>query len=174
MSRDSSSYLFKHALVSDAAYGTLLHGRRQELQARVAAALEQDFADLVERQPQLLAHDLTEAGETERAVDQGLEAGRNAAERVAHLEGIRHFDRGLAVLGILPEGPAHDTREIELLLTSGLAHFAAKGFSAPEAAQTMPMRANSQNGRRFMVFGNRRTEPGTSATAADCRIGYSS
>src|SRR5216684_3102750 len=59
-----SSYLFKHALVQDAAYGTLLRARRQELHARVAAVLEQDFADLVERQPELLAHHLTAAGDT--------------------------------------------------------------------------------------------------------------
>src|SRR5215472_7866750 len=66
-----STYLFKHALVQDAAYGTLLRVRRQELHARVAAVLERHFADLVERQPELLAHHLTTAGETERAVDQG-------------------------------------------------------------------------------------------------------
>ena len=130
-----SSYLFKHALVQDAAYGTLLRGRRQELHARVTAVLERDFVDFVERQPELLAHHLTAAGETERAVDQWLKAGRHAAERVAHLEAIRHFDRGLATLGTLPEGPTRDVREIELLLASGLAHFTAKGFSAAEAAQ---------------------------------------
>jgi class 3 adenylate cyclase/tetratricopeptide (TPR) repeat protein len=130
-----ASYLFKHALVQDAAYGTLLRGRRQELHARVAAVLKQRFADLVERQPELLAHHLTAAGETERAAYQWLEAGRHAAERVAHLEAIRHFDRGLTVLRTLHEGPARDAREIELLLASGAAHFAAKGFGAAEAAQ---------------------------------------
>ena len=115
-----SSYLFKHALVQDAAYGTLLRGGRQELHARVAAALEQHFADLVERQPELLAHHLTAAGETERAVDQWLKAGQYAAARLAHLEAIRHFDRGLATLATLPEGPARDGREIELQLARGL------------------------------------------------------
>jgi predicted ATPase len=67
-----ASYLFKHALVQDAAYSTLLRSRRQELHARVAAVLEQHFADLIERQPELLAHHLTVAGDTERAVDQWL------------------------------------------------------------------------------------------------------
>ena len=70
-----SSYLFKHALVQDAAYSTLLRGRRQELHARVAAALEEHFTDLVERQPELLAHHLTAAGNTERAVEQWLKRG---------------------------------------------------------------------------------------------------
>jgi class 3 adenylate cyclase len=78
-----ASYLFKHALVQDAAYSTLLRGRRQELHAGVAAALEGHFADLVERQPELLAHHLTAAGDTERAIDQWLKAGRYAAARLA-------------------------------------------------------------------------------------------
>jgi class 3 adenylate cyclase/tetratricopeptide (TPR) repeat protein len=130
-----ASYLFKHALVQDAAYSTLLRGRRQELHARVASTLERHFADIVERQPELLAHHLTAAGNSEHAVGQWLKAGQHAAERVAHLEAIRHFDRGLATLGTLPEGPARDARELELQLARGLAHFAAKGFSAAEAAQ---------------------------------------
>src|SRR5271169_5881339 len=74
-----ASYLFKHALVQDAAYSTLLRGQRQELHARVAAALEEHFPDLVERHPELLAHHLTAAGNTEQAVDQWLKAGRHAA-----------------------------------------------------------------------------------------------
>src|SRR6185295_1472270 len=73
-----SSYLFKHALVQDAAYGTLLRVRRQEVHARVATMLEQNFADLVEHQPELLAYHLTAAGDTERAVDQWLKAGRHS------------------------------------------------------------------------------------------------
>jgi predicted ATPase len=81
-----ASYLFKHALVQDAAYSTLLRGRRQELHARVAAALEEHFADLVERQPELLAQHLTAAGNTERAVDQWLKAGQFTAARSAYVE----------------------------------------------------------------------------------------
>jgi class 3 adenylate cyclase/predicted negative regulator of RcsB-dependent stress response len=130
-----SSYLFKHALVQDAAYSTLLRTRRQEMHARVAALLEQDFADLVERQPELLAHHLTAAGEAERAVDQWLKAGQYAAARLAHLEAIRHFDRGLATLAVLQEGPARDGRETELQLARGLSLFTAKGFISAEAAE---------------------------------------
>ena len=121
-----ASYLFKHALVQDAAYGTLLRGRRQELHARVAAALEQHFADLVERQPELLAHHLTAAGDTEHAVDQWLKAGQHAAGALAHVEAIAHLERGLAVLASLPEGPARDAREIELQLALGFSLFTAK------------------------------------------------
>jgi tetratricopeptide (TPR) repeat protein len=130
-----SSYLFKHALVQDAAYGTLLRARRQELHARVATALEQHFPDFVERRPELLAHHLTAAGDTERAIDQWLKAGQYAAARLAHLEALRHFERGLATLAALPESRARDEREIELQLARGLSLFTAKGFEASEAAQ---------------------------------------
>jgi class 3 adenylate cyclase/tetratricopeptide (TPR) repeat protein len=130
-----SSYLFKHALVQDAAYGTLLRARRQELHARVAAALEQYFTDIVGRQPELLAHHLTAAGATERAVDQWLRAGQYAAERSAHREAIGHFERGLATLAALPEGPARNGREVELQLARGLSLFTAKGFGSTEAAE---------------------------------------
>ncbi|MGA9893528.1 MAG: AAA family ATPase, partial [Xanthobacteraceae bacterium] len=130
-----SSYLFKHALVQDTAYGTLLRGRRQELHARVAAVLERNFADLVERRPELLAHHLSAAGETERAIDQWLKAGQYATARLAHLEAIRHFDRGLAAIAALPEGPARDGRELVLQLARGLSLFTAEGFGAAEAPQ---------------------------------------
>jgi class 3 adenylate cyclase len=130
-----SSYLFKHALVQDAAYDMLLRGRRQELHARVAAALEQDFADIVERQPEILAHHLAGAGDTDRAVDQWLKAGRYAAAHLAHFEAIAHFERGLAALAALPEGPLRDGMEIELQLARGLSLFTAQGFMAAKAPQ---------------------------------------
>ena len=130
-----SPYLLKHALVQDAAYGTLLRARRQDLHTRVAAVLEQQFADLIERQPELLAHHLTAAGDTERAVGQWLKAGRHAAERSTHLEALSHFERGLAALAALPQGPARDEREIELQLARGVSLFAAKGLPSVEVAQ---------------------------------------
>jgi predicted ATPase len=130
-----ASYLFKHALVQDAAYGTLLRSRRRELHARVAAVLEQHFADLVGRQPELLAHHLTGAGETERAVDQWLKAGRHAAARLAHVEAIAHLERGLGLLGSLPETPARDAREIELQLALGVSSITVKGMTSPVVRQ---------------------------------------
>src|SRR4029077_7745578 len=129
-----ASFLFKHALVQEAAYGTLLRTRRQELHARVAAVLEQHFADLVERQPELLAHHLTAADDTERAAGQWLRAGLHAAARSAHLEAIRHFDRGLAILPSLPEGPARDGQEIELQLAKGLSLLTTESFMSTAAA----------------------------------------
>jgi class 3 adenylate cyclase len=130
-----SSYLFKHALVQDTAVATLLRANRQELHARVAAALESNFADLVERQPELLARHLTSAGETGRAVDQWLKAGKHAAARSAYLEAIRHLDRGLATLVALHAGPARDGREIELQLARGLSLFTSEGYSSAEASR---------------------------------------
>ena len=125
-----ASYLFKHALVQDAAYSTLLRGRRQELHARVAAALEQQFPDLVERQPELLAHHLSVAGNAERAVDQWLMAGRRAAAQSAYVEAIAHLERGLGLLHSLPESPVRNGSEIELQLALGLCLFTAKGAVA--------------------------------------------
>ena len=127
----NASYLFKHALVQDAAYGTLLRGRRQDLHGRVVAALEQNFADLIERQPELLAHHLTAAGHTERAADQWLKSGQRAAERLASSEALICFERGLGLLRSLPEGQDRDRREIDLRLAMGLCLLSAKG--GPEA-----------------------------------------
>jgi class 3 adenylate cyclase/tetratricopeptide (TPR) repeat protein len=128
-----ATYLFKHALVQDAAYGTLLRGRRQELHARVAGVLERNFPELVERQPELLAHHLSGAGAIERAIDEWLKAGQHAAARSAHVEAIGHFDRGLAALAAFPESPARDRQEIELQLARGLSLFTVEGFQATEA-----------------------------------------
>jgi class 3 adenylate cyclase/tetratricopeptide (TPR) repeat protein len=130
-----SFYLFKHAMVQDAAYGMLLRSRRQELHARVAAVLEKQFADLVERQPELLAHHLAGAGDTARAVDQWLKAGQYAAARLAHVEAIGHFERGLAALAALPQGQVRDRTEVELQLARGLSLFTTEGFSSAEAAR---------------------------------------
>jgi len=130
-----ASYLFKHALVQDAAYGTLLRARRQELHARVAGVLETDFADLVERQPELLAHHLTAAGDNECAVEQWLRAGQRAAARLAHVEAIAHLGRGLALLQLLPEMPARDDREIELRLALGVSLIVVNGIWSPSVTE---------------------------------------
>ena len=130
-----SSYLFKHALVQDAAYGTLLRVRRQELHVRVAAAIEANFADLVERQPELLAHHLTGAGENQRAVAQWLKAGRHAVSRSAHQEAISHFGKGLTALSLLPETTERHQQEIMLRLAMGPSLLITRGFSSASAVE---------------------------------------
>jgi predicted ATPase len=147
-----SSYLFKHALVQDAAYGTLLRIRRQELHGRVAAVMEEQLADLVERQPELLAHHLAAAGDTERAVDQWLRAGQHAAAQFAYLEAIAHFERGLGLLHSLPESPVRDGREIELQLALGLCLFTAKGALAAKPAYTRALEFAESSGEPQQRF----------------------
>src|SRR5262249_56384146 len=85
--------------------------------------------------PEIRAHHLAAAGDSERAVDQWLKAGQHAAARSTHLEANRHFTRGLAALSGLPEGPAREGREIELQLAPGLSLFTAEGFISAEAAE---------------------------------------
>src|SRR5215469_16532904 len=147
-----ASYLFKHALVQDAAYSTLLRGRRQELHRRVAAALEEHFADLVERQPELLAHHLTAAGDTERAVDQWLNAGQHAAAQFAYLEAIAHLERGLGVLHSLPESPVRDGSEIQLQLALGLCLIPAKGALAANLPYTRAHELADRSGQPQQQF----------------------
>jgi predicted ATPase len=147
-----ASYLFKHALVQDAAYSTLLRGRRQEFHARVAAALEEHFADLVERQPELHAHHLTSAGDTERAVDQWLKAGQHAAARLAYLEAIAHLERCLGLLHSLPESPVRNGREIELQLALGLCLYTAKGAVAAKPAYTQAHELAERSGEPQQRF----------------------
>jgi predicted ATPase len=127
-----TAYLFKHALVQDAAYGTLLRARRQELHARVAAVLEQHFADLVERQPELLARHFAEAGQTERAVEYWFKAGERDIGRSANLEAIRHLSRGLDALRTLPESAERYRRELAFQIAIGTPLIAVHGYSDPQ------------------------------------------
>jgi predicted ATPase len=86
-------YSFKHALVRDAAYESLLKSRRQQLHGQIARALEERFADIVASQPEIAAHHFTEAGLVERAVDYWLKAGQHAARRSANAEALNHLAR---------------------------------------------------------------------------------
>jgi predicted ATPase len=147
-----ASYLFKHALVQDAAYGTLLRAKRRELHGRVAAILETHFADLVERRPELLAHHSTTAGDTERATRQWLKAGRRAAEQSAYLEAIAHLERGLGLLHSFPEGPDRDEREIDLQLAMAGCLLTAKGAAAAKQPYTLAFDLAESSGSRQQRF----------------------
>jgi predicted ATPase len=109
-----ATYLFKHALVRDAAYGSLLRRRREELHARIATVLEAEFAEAVAAEPELLAHHLTEAGRLDKAVSWWQRAGERATERSANREAISHLKRGLKILGRLPESSRRDEQELFL------------------------------------------------------------
>jgi class 3 adenylate cyclase/predicted ATPase len=127
------TYLFKHALVQDAAYGTLLRQPRRALHARIAEALEGQFADIVESQPELLARHCTEAGLIERAVPMWVQAGSNAARTSASTEALRHFNKALDLARSMPDDKARNRHELAVQINLGHVHVTAKGFGAPEA-----------------------------------------
>src|SRR5262249_9463922 len=91
-----STYVFKHALIQDAAYESLLKSTRQQYHQRIAQVLESQFPEIAEAQPELLAHHLTEAGLIAQAVGYWYKAAQRAGERSAHVEAIGHLRRGLA------------------------------------------------------------------------------
>jgi class 3 adenylate cyclase len=128
-------YTFKHALVQQAAYDTLLRSRRRQLHERAAHVLNETFRDVAQRQPEVLARHLTNAGAGGPAVDAWLRAGEEALARGAPNEAERHLQHGLEVLWTLPEGGARDEREFNLHLPLGLARLMAKGYGSPAAAE---------------------------------------
>jgi class 3 adenylate cyclase/tetratricopeptide (TPR) repeat protein len=131
-----AEYTFKHALVQDAAYGTLLRSRRQQIHARIAATLEDQFPDIAVAQPALLARHCAEAGLTEKAVVYWLKAGQQALARSATTEAAAQLRKGLDALDGLPDGPGRQQLELDLQIPLGWALIAAKGFSAPEVGES--------------------------------------
>ena len=109
-----ATYTFKHALVQDAAYVSLLRGTRQKLHARIAQALEERWSDVVETQPELLAHHFTQAGLTERAAEYWQRAGERTFRRSAVAEAIGHLTRSIDLVRTLPESRARAERELHL------------------------------------------------------------
>jgi predicted ATPase len=130
-----ASYLFKHALVQDAAYGTLLREPRRGLHARVANTVESGFADIAENQPEVLAHHCTEAGLIEKATGLWGKAGQRSLERSALIEAVAQFERALDLIATLPATTRlrHEQIELQVALIAPIIH--VKGFSAPEAKE---------------------------------------
>jgi predicted ATPase len=126
------SYLFKHALVQDAAYGTLLREPRRALHSRIAEALENQFAEIAESQPELLARHCTEAGLIEKAAGLWGKAGQRSLQRSALVEAIEQLTRALDQIAVLPATPALRREQIRLqvALITSLMH--VKGYAAPE------------------------------------------
>jgi predicted ATPase len=127
-----ATYSFKHALVQDAAYGTLLKSKRQHLHARIAKVLEQQFLEQAEAQPELLAHHFTQAGLSEKAVDYWYRAGRQAMARSATVEAAAQLTQALDLLNGMPVGPDRDHKELDLQIALGAVLIATKGWAAPE------------------------------------------
>jgi len=131
-----SIYRFKHALMQDAAYETMLKSRRRELHRVVARTLNDALNDVAETQPELLAYHLTRAGANEEAIHYWQCAGQQAVERSANIEAIAHFSSGLELVKLLPEGAQRDQSELDLSVALGVPLSASRGYSAPEVEQT--------------------------------------
>ena len=127
-----ATYRFKHALLQEAAYQSLLRSTRQQYHQRIAQVLEAQSPEIVATQPELLAHHYTEAGLREQTLDYWQRAGERALQRSAHIEAISHLTKGLEVLKTLPTTPERIQQELGLLLTLGIPLSATQGYAAPE------------------------------------------
>lgn len=127
-----AEYTFKHALVQDAAYGTLLHSRRQQLHARITATLESRFPKVVETQPEVLARHCTEAGLLTKAVRYWLKAGLLAGAQSANAEAVSHLTKALGILRQWPDQQDREQQELEVQIALGPALIATKGYAAEE------------------------------------------
>ncbi|MCZ6874848.1 MAG: AAA family ATPase, partial [bacterium] len=128
-------YIFKHALIQDTAYASLLRSTQQRVHQQIARQLEARFSETVETQPELVAHHYTEGGQAEQAMVYWQQAGQRAVQRSAYHEAIVHLTKGLEVITQLPE-PPDPQRAFDLHMTLGPALIATKGFGAPEVEQT--------------------------------------
>jgi class 3 adenylate cyclase/predicted ATPase len=125
-------YTFKHALIQDAAYQSLLRSQRRMQHRRVAETLEQQFPETAETQPELIAHHYTEAGTAELAIVYWRRAGERAVTRAANVEAINHLRRGLKLLKALPTRPSQVEEELRILLALGPVLSTIMTNSAPE------------------------------------------
>jgi TOMM system kinase/cyclase fusion protein len=130
-----ATYLFKHALIQEAAYQSLLRSTRQQYHQRIVQVLEARFPEICETQPELLAHHSTEAGLHEQAIGYWQKAGHRAIERSANLEAIGHLTAGLEVLKTLPDTPERTQQELMLHTALGVPLRATKGLGAAEVGQ---------------------------------------
>jgi predicted ATPase len=127
-----ATYTFKHALIQDAAYQSLLRSTRQQYHQRIAQVLAEQFPETAETQLELLAHHYTEGGLSEQAIRYWLNAGRRAIEHSANVEAIAHLTKGIEVLKMLPDTPERAQKELTLEITLGPTLMAARGYAAPE------------------------------------------
>jgi TOMM system kinase/cyclase fusion protein len=127
-----ATYMFKHALIQDAAYQSLLRSTRQQYHQRIAQVLAAQFPETAETQPELLAHHYTEAGLSAQAIPYWLRAGQRAVERSATLEAVAHLTNGLELLATLPDTPERAQQELVMQTTLGPALMATKGYAAQE------------------------------------------
>jgi predicted ATPase len=128
-------YTFKHALVQDAAHNSLLRSARQQLHAQIAEALEVQFPELMETQPEIFAQHYEEAGLVEKSVASWAKAGHNSAARSAMAEAAAQLQKGLDQLALLPDNPKRQRQELEFCSALSAVLRAVKGNAAPETGQ---------------------------------------
>ena len=131
----NSRFLFRHALVQDAAYESLLRRQRQRLHGDIAHAVLDRFPERARTEPELIAHHFTEAQQMKQAVDHWARAGHNALAACANAEAVGQLNKALTCLQHLPTGAQRDQREIEIRIALGAAYRATHGFSAQQAEQ---------------------------------------
>jgi predicted ATPase/class 3 adenylate cyclase len=129
------TYIFKHALVRDAAYASLLKSRRRQLHARIAETLEEQFLSAAEAEPDVLAHHWAEAGAAEKAAIYRLKAGQRALAHSATAEAVAELLMAQELLQTLTEGAKRHHIELDVQIALGAAYSAAKGYAAPETVQ---------------------------------------
>ena len=132
----AATYTFKHALIQETAYQSLLKRTRQQLHARVAQVLEERFPERVEAEPEVIARHYEQAGLVTQAITHYQRAGERATQRSANEEAIGHLRRALALVGTLPETRERNQRELGVQVAIGAPIGAAKGWSHPEYEQT--------------------------------------
>jgi class 3 adenylate cyclase/predicted ATPase len=128
-------YSFKHALVQDAAQGSLLRSSRQQLHAQIAEALETQSSELMDSQPELFAQHYAEAGLVEKSIAWWGKAGRRSVDRSALAEAVAQFQRALHQLALMPDTTERKRQELEIHSALGAVLLAVKGFAAPETGQ---------------------------------------
>lgn len=133
---EETIYTFKHALVQDAAYHSLLRSKRQNLHARLAQVLVTEFPEIKATQPELIAHHYTAAGLAEQAIEYWQQAGDYALRRSANLEAIDHLQRGLNLLEQLPASEHRNQRELSLQMSFGAALITTRGYTDAAVEQT--------------------------------------
>ena len=130
-----SRYIFKHALIRDAAFHTVLKARRRQLHKRIANEVESRFPDVAEREPELLAHHYSEAEMTDRALEFWRRAANRAAAGLAYVEALGHVDRAMKLISTLPAGAARDEWELAFRSIEGPSRMALDGWDSPSATR---------------------------------------
>ncbi len=134
---EHARYFFKHALIQDTAYQSLLKSTRQHYHQQIAQVLEKQFPNTKDTQPELLAHHYTEAGLIEQAIPYWQQAGQRAGQRSAYVEAISHLSKGVELLKTLPDMPKHIQSELTLQIALGTSLMAVRGYAALEVGQAL-------------------------------------